>query len=488
MNVTYDPATDTARVSVCRLHPLVCETSGLDLAEKQMASIIAEEFEAAGMEGLAKAAIVNAYGESHLDPGAMSPSGASVGLFQLHENGLGHGMTVAQRKDPVVNTRKVIGEIRSSWGRSVREAVARGAPLEDLVALFARDVMRPQDRDRAAAERVEMARKIFPPHPHVRSNAPSPDVAKVAFRYGATPRRARYGVGARVISPVEAEQDIVAAYGIPGALARAIVESARRIPMHPYDLANVIRHESKFDPQAQALLPPGSPFDGEAAVGLIQLNKQNAAKLGTSLHRLWQMSAVEQMPYVEDYFRREISGDNRWGIGGAIDSGYQTAMTVFFQPARKMNLHDLLPPDVVKNNTWMDRSGRVVSIRTPYDYMKMYWRNARLPDSESVEAPRVSWEGKQEVAVEQGPETEVPWAESVAETLSSLVYGSKPVWTGAEGFLLVDARGETWPPGEVEAGVYSLTWQGQEVTKVNLLEGQRYEAVVRDRRGSWGPV
>lgn len=163
MSVTWDPTTGTARVRVCRLHDVVCDAQGLSLPQRQMASLIAREFDAAGLSKLNEAAIVNAYAESGLDPWAVSPSGASVGLFQLHEDGLGHGMSARSRKDPATNVRKVIDEVNtSSFAGPLRNALARGASRDELVRLFTTGVMRPKDKAAKAEERVQMARQIFP--------------------------------------------------------------------------------------------------------------------------------------------------------------------------------------------------------------------------------------------------------------------------------------------------------------------------------------
>jgi hypothetical protein len=74
---------------------------------------IAQAFEQAGLPPeLAAAAIVNAYRESRLDPLAEGDRDAqgnprSVGLFQLHDAGLGAGMSITERKDPRRNAARI---------------------------------------------------------------------------------------------------------------------------------------------------------------------------------------------------------------------------------------------------------------------------------------------------------------------------------------------------------------------------------------------
>ncbi len=112
-------------------------TRTLTGAQQVMVDVIMEEFGATELFWLVPAAVVNAYAESRLDPKAAGDGGSSIGLFQLHKNGGGKGMTVAERENPVLNTRRIIREAIAAGMASTR-----GHSNADLAALFAQKVER----------------------------------------------------------------------------------------------------------------------------------------------------------------------------------------------------------------------------------------------------------------------------------------------------------------------------------------------------------
>lgn len=72
------------------------------------------------------AAIANAWHESKLKPGAINHKEGrgrkSVGLFQLLDTGAGRGMTVSERQDPVINTRRIADSAKKTeFMRYMRE-------------------------------------------------------------------------------------------------------------------------------------------------------------------------------------------------------------------------------------------------------------------------------------------------------------------------------------------------------------------------------
>jgi hypothetical protein len=106
---------------------------GLSRSQRAMVTLIENEFLAAGLPAeIATAAVVNAFAESSLNPKAIDASGTAVGLFQLADQGAGAGLTVTQRQDPVINTRRIIREVKSSWGKPLLAAYASGvrAPIK----------------------------------------------------------------------------------------------------------------------------------------------------------------------------------------------------------------------------------------------------------------------------------------------------------------------------------------------------------------------
>lgn len=88
---------------------------------------------------------------------------------------------------------------------------------------------------------------------------------------------------------------VASTYGIDLGLASSIVAVADEIGVPPDWLANVIRFESKFNPQAV------NPVSG--ATGLIQFMGPTASEVGTTLANLKKLTAVQQMAYVAKYFK-----------------------------------------------------------------------------------------------------------------------------------------------------------------------------------------
>ena len=123
------------------------------------ATIIVREFMKAGYPfGVALAAVVNARHESDLSNAAIGDSGQSVGLFQLYSGGAGAGMSVEQRMDPYLNTRKIIEETKQ-YGSNLMAAYRGGASLADLSLIFGRDIERPANK---GVDRDNTARALFP--------------------------------------------------------------------------------------------------------------------------------------------------------------------------------------------------------------------------------------------------------------------------------------------------------------------------------------
>jgi hypothetical protein len=133
-------------------------TVNLTAAQKMNARIIEEEFAKAGYdEKVILAAIANAYAESYLDATAAGDGGKSIGLFQLASFGAGAGMSVGERMNPYVNTRRIIEEVRRYGKRTLAASTPREA-----AAYFSMDVERPADVQGAAQRRREIVDKLFP--------------------------------------------------------------------------------------------------------------------------------------------------------------------------------------------------------------------------------------------------------------------------------------------------------------------------------------
>ena len=120
------------------------------------------EFRNAGFHrGVALAAVANAWAESGFNPNAVGDSGASIGLFQLHEAGVGSGMSAEARRDPRTNARTM-----ANWGR--REArfmeVAEdpNATLRDLTYAFTVYLERPKNSHEHGLSRAAWAERNYP--------------------------------------------------------------------------------------------------------------------------------------------------------------------------------------------------------------------------------------------------------------------------------------------------------------------------------------
>lgn len=133
----------------------------------QNAAIIIREFRRAGIPApIAAGAIANAWHESRLNHMAHNPYGEdSAGLFQLNaQGGLGRGMSLADRQDPVKNTRRVIEEIKRL---GVVTKWARNPTVPYAAQLFAKEIERCaacgyQAGNSELYRRAETANKFFP--------------------------------------------------------------------------------------------------------------------------------------------------------------------------------------------------------------------------------------------------------------------------------------------------------------------------------------
>lgn len=137
----------------------------LDDEQREMVQIIEDRFRRAGLGWLGPAAVANAYAESRLEPKAAGDGDKSIGLFQLHENGGGRGLTREQREDPITNTDRIISEARSQPTLMGMRGLATNA---ELASEFARYVERcaecgvnPGDSTAQLTYRAELVSRLF---------------------------------------------------------------------------------------------------------------------------------------------------------------------------------------------------------------------------------------------------------------------------------------------------------------------------------------
>jgi hypothetical protein len=206
---------------------------------------------------MAAAAVVNAFAESSLNPKAIDASGTCVGLFQLHERGAGHGLTVEQRQDPTTNARRILRVLDGYQGEPVRAALAAGVrDVAALAGLFCRHVERPARVDLAVAKREALARTLFP----TLFEPPAPGTGFA----GASLADRAVGLSAEKCEMVRVIEREFLAAGLPVGLAAAAVVNA----------------------YAESGLNPRAVGDGGASVGLFQLHERGAGAGMTTAQRM----------------------------------------------------------------------------------------------------------------------------------------------------------------------------------------------------------
>lgn len=82
---------------------------------------------------------------------------------------------------------------------------------------------------------------------------------------------------------------------IDAAFQKKLEEVAKRLKVKPSDLLGIMKHESGLKTSAV------NPYTG--AVGLIQFMPATAKRMGTSVEELKNMSAIEQLDYVEKFYK-----------------------------------------------------------------------------------------------------------------------------------------------------------------------------------------
>lgn len=131
----------------------------------------------------------------------------------------------------------------------------------------------------------------------------------------------------------------------------AVQGVASRLEMDPKHLIAIMAFESRLDPMAV------NPLSN--ATGLIQFLPSTAVRLGTTVAALKKMTRLEQLPWVEKYFR---------SFGGPFESLQDVAMVVFYPKYRKVAPTTTFPANVQSMNP---------GIRTPADYVARVARAAQ---------------------------------------------------------------------------------------------------------------
>lgn len=130
------------------------------------------------------------------------------------------------------------------------------------------------------------------------------------------------------------------------AFRKKVIEVAKRIKANPLFLMAVMSFES-----AETFSPSIKSFAGSGATGLIQFLPSTARGLGTTVDKLARMSAVEQLDWVEKYFKQ---------FRGPFKTLEDTYMAVLFPRAIRKGSDFVLfskPSRAYRQNSGLDLNG-----------------------------------------------------------------------------------------------------------------------------------
>lgn len=138
---------------------------GITEGQRYYARVADRVMEGAGIPVEVRAAgLVNAWAESRFVSDAIyteKDGSKAVGLFALRDNGgLGTGMTITERQNPITNTQVVVkallrSEVMKSYNRGERNVAS-------LAYTWCVDIERPEDKHEKGLERQAMATRLFP--------------------------------------------------------------------------------------------------------------------------------------------------------------------------------------------------------------------------------------------------------------------------------------------------------------------------------------
>lgn len=129
--------------------------------QKEVALVVEKELDEIKIsKNIIAAAIVNAVAESELDPNAIGDKGKSVGVFQLHKNGLGNKLSIEERKSINISSNIIGIQILKDDRLCVRDR--EGADIGELTSIIVEDIMRPKQISKEKATRSKLAKSLFP--------------------------------------------------------------------------------------------------------------------------------------------------------------------------------------------------------------------------------------------------------------------------------------------------------------------------------------
>ena len=133
----------------------------MDFEQQRISEIIENNLKSMEIpNNIIAAAIVNGVAESKLDSNAIGDNGKSIGVFQLHNNGLGNKISPYYRKNVHVNSSVVAIQILKN--KRLFDKDKHKASISELTAIIAKDIMRPDNIETQIIIRNNLAKAIFP--------------------------------------------------------------------------------------------------------------------------------------------------------------------------------------------------------------------------------------------------------------------------------------------------------------------------------------
>lgn len=291
-----------------------------------IAGVKAEGCDSRVVGRLVQAAVINALYESKLDPKAEGDkpdepgaAGKSIGLFQLHENGAGRGMSAAQRRNPILNTQRIAREFvyrltgeQPPWATRPHEKSAKLQQLIEREATghlastawsppsvgewtdaWATEVERPSDPQVQGARRKRTADELFPP-PAAPASAPvdlppGPAMAQTSESHSPdapAPTSARIPKAGpqAATTAVTVRKKTLAEYGLDPGEARAFRAAWRQDKVVSAQIQRAISSEDRAlaIEKAQGMSP--------AARKVLVESAKEWKQLGLATHSVWPLA------------------------------------------------------------------------------------------------------------------------------------------------------------------------------------------------------
>lgn len=137
----------------------VAKSLNVDDHQKETAMMVERRMRDHGFsDELIAAALVNAYAESELNSHAIGKAGER-GIFQLHPEGLGHGMSINEMQDIRTSVDRIAKAIKKN--KRMMKLEASQASTAEHTAAFCVEIERPSNKHEKARRRVRLMKKML---------------------------------------------------------------------------------------------------------------------------------------------------------------------------------------------------------------------------------------------------------------------------------------------------------------------------------------